>query len=105
MMTMLGKGDGGRLYGRKSRHAQSSQYCRSRRPCVDGFLPQARLRDRETGRRREGPAVHINCGLENDFGLDLDTENFAQVWNKAWKGQPDLAGKVVVGFHVESRQR
>jgi catechol 2,3-dioxygenase-like lactoylglutathione lyase family enzyme len=51
------------------------------------------------------PPFRVTCGLGNDFDFDLDVENFAQVWNAAWKRRDDLAGKVVVGFHVDSRAR
>lgn len=37
-------------------------------------------------------------------GLDLDSAKFAQVWNTGWRGRTDLAGRVVVGFGVASRQ-
>jgi catechol 2,3-dioxygenase-like lactoylglutathione lyase family enzyme len=37
-------------------------------------------------------------------GLDLDSATFAQVWNPGWRGRQDLAGRVVVGFGVVSRQ-
>jgi hypothetical protein len=29
---------------------------------------------------------------------------FAQIWNKGWAGRKDLAGRVVVGFSVGSRE-
>ena len=29
---------------------------------------------------------------------------FAQIWNKGWAGRKDLAGRVVVGFGVSSRE-
>lgn len=36
--------------------------------------------------------------------LDLDSAAFAQIWNKGWAGRKDLAGRVVVGFDVSSRE-
>ncbi len=38
-------------------------------------------------------------------GLDftLDRTDFAEYWNPGWAGRADLAGRVVVGFRVESR--
>ena len=36
--------------------------------------------------------------------LDLDSAAFAQIWNKGWAGRKDLAGRVVVGFGVSSRE-
>jgi len=55
--------------------------------------------------KAKGPPFHLACGLGNDFDFDLDAVNFAGAWNAAWKGRADLAGKVIVGFHVDSRQR
>lgn len=52
------------------------------------------------------PPFHLACGVKNEeFDFDLDAENFAQVWNAAWKGREDLRGKIVLGFHVETRER
>ena len=36
--------------------------------------------------------------------LDIDSTTFAQVWNTGWRGREDLAGRVVVGFGVASRE-
>ena len=50
--------------------------------------------------------LHISgpneSGIEPDF--DIDSPSFAMSWIKNWKGRRDLAGKVVVGFKVQSRQ-
>ena len=35
--------------------------------------------------------------------FDLDSTAFAQRWNAAWTGRPDLKGRVVVGFSVAAR--
>ena len=48
-------------------------------------------------------AHHISADQEN-FNFDLDSVAFAQIWNTGWKGQSNLRGRVVVGFHVESRE-
>lgn len=37
--------------------------------------------------------------------LDIDSTVFARVWNSGWKNQPHLAGRVVIGFGVSSRDR
>lgn len=42
-------------------------------------------------------------GVESDF--DIDSVQFAKSWNTGWKGRDDLAGKVVVGFKVASRDQ
>jgi catechol 2,3-dioxygenase-like lactoylglutathione lyase family enzyme len=36
--------------------------------------------------------------------FDVDSATFAQVWNKGWAGRADLAGRIVVGFSVASRE-
>ena len=36
--------------------------------------------------------------------FDLDSTAFAQLWNSGWRGRKDLAGRVVVGLHVASRE-
>lgn len=52
----------------------------------------------------QAASFHANCQLENDFSLDLDTVKFASVWNRAWAGRTDTAGRVVIGFAVETRE-
>ena len=52
----------------------------------------------------EGTPFHANAELKNDFDFDLDSVRFAQVWNKGWAGNPNLVGKVVVGFSLPSRE-
>ena len=46
---------------------------------------------------------HINGEAANGFSVDLDTPDFAQVWNTGWAGRNDLAGRVVVNFGVATR--
>jgi len=36
--------------------------------------------------------------------LDVDSTTFAQIWNTGWRGRKDLAGRVVVGLGVASRE-
>jgi uncharacterized glyoxalase superfamily protein PhnB len=36
--------------------------------------------------------------------LDLDSAAFAQLWNTGWRGREDIAGRVVLGLSVTSRQ-
>lgn len=38
------------------------------------------------------------------IALDLDSAAFAAIWKTGWHGRHDLAGRVVVGFGVSSRQ-
>jgi catechol 2,3-dioxygenase-like lactoylglutathione lyase family enzyme len=42
---------------------------------------------------------HRNNGAEGGFDLDLDSAEFASVWNRGWPGGPG----VVLGFRVDSR--
>jgi uncharacterized glyoxalase superfamily protein PhnB len=51
----------------------------------------------------EGTSFHANCQLGNDFTLSLDTEKFAALWNKGWRGRTDTVGRAVLGFKVETR--
>jgi uncharacterized glyoxalase superfamily protein PhnB len=57
---------------------------------------------------RTATGVHhvtaIESGGAETAGLDLDSAAFAQIWNKGWAGRKDLAGRVVVGFGVRSRE-
>lgn len=48
-------------------------------------------------------APHIGGAAGDGFTLDLDAPWFARVWNVAWAAESGLAGRVVVGFAVESR--
>lgn len=48
-------------------------------------------------------AFHIGGRAGEDFALDLDAAWFARVWNAGWAAETALAGRVVVGFAVESR--
>ena len=50
---------------------------------------------------------HVTAGdAAESEGLhfDIDSTAFAQRWNTGWRGREDLAGRVVVGFHVASRE-
>jgi catechol 2,3-dioxygenase-like lactoylglutathione lyase family enzyme len=39
-----------------------------------------------------------------NLGLAVDSVAFARVWNTGWAQRPDLAGRVVVGFRLPSRE-
>lgn len=64
-------------------------------------IPEDRVWRTATG------AHHITAadgaGVEG-AGLDLDSATFARVWNSGWRDRTDLAGRVIVGFGVASRQ-
>jgi len=57
---------------------------------------------------RTATGAHHVTAIESRAGeavsLDLDSAAFAQMWNKGWAGRKDLAGRVVVGFGVSSRE-
>jgi predicted lactoylglutathione lyase len=53
---------------------------------------------------RTATGAHHASAVEAGTDLDLDSATFAQIWNKGWTGRKDLAGRVVVGFSVASRQ-
>jgi uncharacterized glyoxalase superfamily protein PhnB len=50
---------------------------------------------------------HVTAGdaaASEGLHFDIDSTTFAQAWNTGWRGREDLAGRVVVGFHVASRE-
>lgn len=51
-----------------------------------------------------GELFHANGESEGGLDLDLDSPAFAQVWNKGWGGRADLAGRIVLGFSLSSRE-
>ena len=51
----------------------------------------------------ESEPFHVNGESVDGVQIDLDTPDFAQVWNAGWAGRSDLAGRVVVGFEVATR--
>jgi uncharacterized glyoxalase superfamily protein PhnB len=52
--------------------------------------------------RTASGAHHANM-QSGQFGLDLDSTTFAQIWNTGWHGRGDLKGRVVLGFRLASR--
>ncbi len=52
----------------------------------------------------ENPSpFHAGSEAASGLSVDLDTVDFAQVWNTGWAGRSDVAGRVVVGFGVATR--
>jgi catechol 2,3-dioxygenase-like lactoylglutathione lyase family enzyme len=49
-----------------------------------------------------GDYFHVG-GASGGIGVDLDSPQFAQVWNAGWKGKRNLAGRVVLSFHCATR--
>jgi catechol 2,3-dioxygenase-like lactoylglutathione lyase family enzyme len=58
--------------------------------------------DRQVWRTATG--VHHVSAEDAGIDFDLDSTAFAQLWNNGWRGRKDLAGRVVVGLHVASRE-
>jgi uncharacterized glyoxalase superfamily protein PhnB len=48
---------------------------------------------------------HVNTAREEPVQVDFDIDSvaFARMWNAAWAGRDDIAGKTVLGFSVASR--
>jgi uncharacterized glyoxalase superfamily protein PhnB len=61
-------------------------------------IPEQRIWCTPTG------AHHTSAEESDGIALDIDSTIFAQVWNTGWHGREDLAGRVVVGFGVASRE-
>jgi catechol 2,3-dioxygenase-like lactoylglutathione lyase family enzyme len=51
-----------------------------------------------------GGLYHLGGEAEGGMAVDLDTAGFAQFWNKGWAGREDLAGRVVLGFGLATRE-
>jgi catechol 2,3-dioxygenase-like lactoylglutathione lyase family enzyme len=46
---------------------------------------------------------HVNA-RSGEIDFELDSTALAQKWNQGWSGRGDLKGRVVLGFHVPSRE-
>jgi catechol 2,3-dioxygenase-like lactoylglutathione lyase family enzyme len=64
-------------------------------------IPDPRIWRTATGAHHVGA---IEADSPDAATLDLDSVAFAQIWNKGWAGRKDLAGRVVVGFSISSRE-
>ena len=58
----------------------------------------------EIFRNSSGTPVHAGGHGGEGIDHDIDSPEFAGVWNAGWKGASDLVGKVVVGFRVATRE-
>lgn len=63
------------------------------------------LPDQNVWRTGTGPH-HANATVAGATAprFEIDSATFAKAWNAGWKDQPQLAGRVVVGFRVASRE-
>ena len=53
---------------------------------------------------RTPSGAHHASALAAGGDIDLDSPKFAAVWNSGWQGRSSLAGRVVVGFSVATRE-
>jgi uncharacterized glyoxalase superfamily protein PhnB len=63
-------------------------------------IPEARVWGTKTG------IHHVSAlpATKDAADLDIDSAAFAQLWNTGWRGRNDLAGRVVIGFKLETRE-
>ena len=50
-----------------------------------------------------GQLFHVNSEPHDGARLELDSAEFAPVWNAGWAGRADLQGRVVLGFRIATR--
>src|SRR5262245_54316145 len=58
--------------------------------------------DRQVWRTASG--IHHVNGRSGETSFEMDSVAFARQWNSGWSGDADLKGRVVLGFHVPSRE-
>ena len=58
----------------------------------------------DPGADRTGDPFHANGETPKGFRLELDSAPFARVWNQSGAARSDLAGSVVLGFGLASRE-
>ena len=64
-------------------------------------IPDPRIWRTATGAHH---VTAVEPGETEATSLELDSAALARIWNKGWAGRKDLAGRVVVGFSVNSRE-
>jgi len=79
--------------------------------CADGnaslaFYRRLGVEIPEANVWRTATGAHHSSAADTSvpIGFDLDSAAFAPHWNAAWRGRKDLAGCVVVGFAVPTRE-
>jgi len=50
-----------------------------------------------------GELFHVGSEPHGGALLELDSAEFAPVWNTGWAGRNDLQGRVVLGFRIATR--
>jgi uncharacterized glyoxalase superfamily protein PhnB len=51
-----------------------------------------------------GQLFHVNSEPHDGARLELDSAEFAPVWNAGWAGRADLQGRIVLGFRIATRE-
>jgi uncharacterized glyoxalase superfamily protein PhnB len=51
-----------------------------------------------------GQLFHVNSEPYDGARLELDSVEFAPVWNAGWAGRADLQGRIVLGFRIATRE-
>ena len=49
-------------------------------------------------------AHHASANRDGEIDFDLDSPEFAAIWNRGWANETTIAARVVVGFRVASRE-
>ena len=57
----------------------------------------------EPARTSAGEPFHTNSAGAEGALLEADSSTFARAWNAGWNDEPNLAGRVLLGVHVDSR--
>jgi catechol 2,3-dioxygenase-like lactoylglutathione lyase family enzyme len=68
------------------------------------FYRQLGVEFAEPGTDRTGDPFHANGETPNGLGFELDSAPFARVWNQSWAARSEVAGSVVLGFGLASRE-
>lgn len=63
-------------------------------------IPEERIWRTKTGIHH----VTAQTAADGAADLDIDSTAFAQLWNTGWRGRGDLAGRVVIGFNLATRE-
>jgi catechol 2,3-dioxygenase-like lactoylglutathione lyase family enzyme len=64
-------------------------------------IPEGMVWRTATGAHHIGP---IPGDATDTPSIDLDSATFARHWNRGWQDRADIAGRVVVGFGVATRE-
>lgn len=51
-----------------------------------------------------GEPFHLNSEAGEGALLEVDSAVFARAWNEGWKDEPNLAGRLLIGVHVDTRE-